>query len=419
MLTVGVVATLATVGVVDPASAATATTRVSSSSSGAPGNADSMFPQITPDGRYVTFQSGADNLVPGDINGHNDVFVRDRRTGWTELISVPAGGGPANLESGEGQPSAITPDGRYVAFSSSANLTPDDRDLVTDIFLRDRVAKTTVKVDVLASPGINQGGFAPRITANGRYVMFTSRSATLVAGDTNGRNDVFVRDMKTGVTRRVSVKAGGSQVAEDTRGYDISADGRYVLFESLARYTPGDTNNSLDGFVKDLVTGAVERVSVTGSGNGKQVAGGTEGMSMTPDGRYVVFNALPAHLNIQVYVRDRATRRSTLVSVNTSGKPGRTASLASGISPNGRYVVFGSGSPDLVPGAPFFFNTFVRDLKLKATTLVSRTSAGTPVNESSDPGALSDNAVTFSAYATGVVPDGGDVRRSQVYLHPL
>src|SRR6266516_4293227 len=167
MLVVGVVAALSTVGVMDPASAATATTRVSSTNAGAMGNADSLAPQVTPDGRYVTFQSGADNLVPGDTNGQTDVFLRDRKTGKTELISVPSGGGPANQESGEFQPSAITPDGRYVAFSSFANLTPDDRDRVTDIFLRDRRAKTTVQVDVLATPGINQGGFAPRISANG------------------------------------------------------------------------------------------------------------------------------------------------------------------------------------------------------------------------------------------------------------
>ncbi|OLB81512.1 MAG: hypothetical protein AUI14_03060 [Actinobacteria bacterium 13_2_20CM_2_71_6] len=418
LFVVGVAGTVAALGMAT-AGAAPTTTRVSSSLTGGPGNGHSEFPALSVDGRYVVFQSGADNLVPGDTNLQTDVFLRDRVTGAIERISVSTAGVQGVGPSGLFVPSAVTPDGRYVAFQSFArNLVPGDTNEQVDIFLRDRQAGTTTRVSVDSSGAQATGGsFGAAISSDGRYVMFTSVAPNLVPDDTNGTKDVFVHDMLTRTTTRVSVKASGAQVDEDTRAWGMSADGRFVAFQSLAKYTSGDGNNADDGFVKDVQTGKVERVSVTGAN--KEIADGSREMSISADGRFLAFTGFPKNLNTQVYVRDRATKKTILVSATPSGKPGKFGSGSPSISPDGRYVVFGSGSPDLVPGSPDFFNTYLRDLKTGKTTLESRTSTGAPIQESTLEGAMSNGGFAFVSLSTTVMPDGGDQRNAQVYFRSL
>src|SRR3990170_4575657 len=251
-----------------PGIAAPGTTeRASVSTAGAQGDAISGYPAISGDGRYVAFRSAASNLVPGDDNAVQDIFVHDRQTGATERVSVTSAGGQATNYSDE---PAISGDGRYVAFRSPAtNLVAADTNALSDVFVHDRQTGATERVSVTSAGGQGSGGhsYEPSVSDDGRYVAFRSRATNLVAGDTNGTDDVFVRDRQTGVTVRVSVDSSGVQGNGGSYEPSVSGDGRYVAFRSVAsNLVPGDDNAVQDIFVHDRQTGATERVSVTSAG---------------------------------------------------------------------------------------------------------------------------------------------------------
>jgi Tol biopolymer transport system component len=329
--------------------------RVSVSSAGVQANGNSGWPSTSADGRYIAFESVASNLVSGDTNGAWDVFVRDRVAGGTARVSVSSTGAQANGNSG--WPS-ISADGRYVAFSSEAsNLVPGDTNGVTDIFVRDRVAGGTTRVSV-SSTGVQANGNSawPSISADGRYVAFQSEATNLVPGDTNSAPDIFVHDRVTGGTARVSVATGGVQANGFSRSPSISADGRYVAFESWAtNLVPGDTNGAWDVFLHDRGTGATTRVSVSLAG--AQADGNSGSPSISANGRYVAFvsaatNLVPGDTNglTDVFVRDRVTEAMICVSVSSDDAQANGLSEGPSISATGRYVVFVSHATNLVPG---------------------------------------------------------------------
>ncbi len=230
--------------------------RVSVASNGTQGNdgsaAYSGSPAISANGRYVAFASGSSNLVPGDTNDRTDVFVRDLRSGTTRRVSVAGDGTQANHGS---HAPAISADGRYVTFASVAsNLVPGDTNHTGDVFVRDLRSGTTRRVSVAGNGAQgNHSSYGSAISADGRYVAFLSDASNLVPGDTNGASDVFVRDRRSGTTRRVSVAGNGTQGNLDSGDQAISADGRYVAFDSYAsNLVPGDTNDNQDVFVRDL-----------------------------------------------------------------------------------------------------------------------------------------------------------------------
>ncbi len=207
------------------------TVRVSVSSAGAQGNGDSFLPAITPDGRYVAFTSTATNLIDNDTNGVTDVFVHDRRTGQTLRASVAPDGSQGNDASW--QP-AITPDGRYVIFVSYAtNLVGGDTNGKQDIFVHDLHTGLTTRESV-SSSGVqaNADALEPAITPDGRYVAFNTEADNLVSGDSNHAADVFIHDRQTGQTTLLSVTSGGAQGIWDSYSAALSADGRYVVFTS-------------------------------------------------------------------------------------------------------------------------------------------------------------------------------------------
>jgi Tol biopolymer transport system component len=227
------------------------TARVSVASSGAEGEGASWNAAISADGRYVAFESDARNLVTGDTNGREDVFVRDRQTAQTTRVSVSSTGAQGT---GHSVWPAISADGRYVAFESDArNLVAGDSNNLRDVFVRDRQAGQTTRVSV-ASDGTQGDDFSSyaAISADGRYVAFYSGASTLVAGDTNGAWDVFLRDRQAGQTTRVSVASDGAQANSNSYIAAISADGRCVAFFSDAsNLVAGDTNWCRDVFVRD------------------------------------------------------------------------------------------------------------------------------------------------------------------------
>jgi Tol biopolymer transport system component len=225
------------------------TERVSISSSGKQANNGSHFPSISADGRFIAFDSDASNLVPGDTNGVGDVFVRDRRTGTTERVSVSSSGEQGNAFS----VGTISADGRFIAFESDAsNLVPGDTNGKRDVFVRDRKLGTTERVSLRPDGGQgNDYSFSPALSAGGRFVAFTSWASNLVPGDTNGTDDVFVRDRVTGVTIRASISSSGKQGNDHSNDPAISADGRFIAFMSHAtNLVPGDTNGVNDIFVR-------------------------------------------------------------------------------------------------------------------------------------------------------------------------
>jgi Tol biopolymer transport system component len=241
------------------------TSRVPVDRSGHQANGLSSSPTISADGRFVAFQSEASNLVPGDTNGHSDVFVRDRAAQVTRRVSVGAGGQQGNGESFE---PAISAGGRFVVFwSSASNLVAGDTNNADDIFVRDRFARVTRRISVgLGGQQANGHSEVPAISARGRFVAFSSSASNLVPGDTNGTSDVFVRDRMGQLTRRVSVGSGGQQSNDISFLPTISADGRFVGFTSSAsNLVPVDTNNADDIFVRDRFAQVTRRVSV-GSG---------------------------------------------------------------------------------------------------------------------------------------------------------
>ena len=375
---------------------------------------------ISSDGRRVAFASDSPNLVLGDTNANWDVFVRDRLTGDVQRCSVSSSGVEGNRLSGL-YGVAISSYGRYVAFGSRAtNLVVGDTNGASDVFVRDLVLGTTERVS-LDSVG-NQGdghSWHPALSADGRFVAFTSLSSNLVPGDTNGLFDTFVRDRATGVTERVSVSSTGAEVHDSTYRPSISADGRFVAFESLSsELVPGDGNLTWDVFVHDRATGTTELVSLSSAGAQGNDAS-WEG-KISNDGRYVVFSSYASNLvprdgngDLDVFVRDRLLGTTQRVSVASDGTEADHASSQGAMSDDHRYVVFASSAMNLSPVATSGLqHVFAHDMVTGATTLVSMGTGGVDANGTSSTPSISATGryVSFQSTASNVV--AGDANGS-------
>jgi Tol biopolymer transport system component len=273
---------------------ANTTRRVSVDDNGTEGNRDSYSPSISADGRYVAFQSYARNLVSDDTNNYSDIFVYDTVANTTRIVSVDDNGTQGNWDS---EDPSISADGRYVAFYSiSSNLVSNDTNVRQDIFVYDTVANTTRRVSV-DDNGTQGNGISvfPSISADGRYVAFDSDANNLVSDDTNDTYDIFVYDTVANTTRRVSVDDNGTQGNFQSRMPSISADGRYVTFWSEAsNLVSGDTNDTYDIFVYDTVANTTRRVSV--DDNSTEGNSFSLNSSISSDGSYVAFDSLASNL---------------------------------------------------------------------------------------------------------------------------
>jgi Tol biopolymer transport system component len=360
---------------------------VSLGSAGQQGNANSGLARASADGRIVAFQSDASNLVPGDTNGAMDVFVRDRQTGTTTRVSVDSAGQEGNSASFMG---AISADGRFVAFGSHAdNLVAGDRDFESDVFVHDRLTGVTELVSVNGA-GQQQNGTSAGmdISGDGRFVAFVSFATNLVPGDTNDQSDVFVRDRVAGTTERVSLTSAGEQqngpAGQSVNSAGISADGRFVAFDSSAsNLVPADTNGIVDVFVRDRATAVTERADL--SPDESQVEGGALLEAISDDGSSVAFDAAG-----DVFVRDLSPGQTERVSVGLGGAQGNGFSFGAAISVDGRVVAFSSDASNLVAGdTNGVFDAFVRDRVASTTTRVSLSAAGAQGNGNSGASAVS------------------------------
>jgi Tol biopolymer transport system component len=412
--------TLAALVLVSTAPSATTarTTRVSVSTSHQQGDRPSWTAGVSASGRFVAITSQATDLVPGDTNDRQDAFVIDRKNGRTQRVSVSSSGAQAKAGPNPDGGSAalgISANGRYVLFRSDAsNLVPGDTNGKMDAFVCDRATGKTRRIPPAGlgvyagalsangryavlqadenvyrydlrrrhvlplTAGANGWSEEPSISAGGRYVAFTSIASNLVGGDTNKLPDVFVRDVHTGKTTRVSVtsvgrQGVGKQYSNGSNGPTISSDGRYVAFHSdMTNLVPRDTNGVFDIFVHDRLSGKTQRLSVSSAGAQSNAESGS-GASFSSDDRYVAFSSLATNLVAHdrngitdVFIRDLRKHRTQLVSLGLHGQ-GDDASwvgLGAAFTRDGRYILFASWAANLVPGdTNGVADVFVRDLR--------------------------------------------------------
>jgi len=390
------------------------TTRVSVSSTGVQGNDVSVGPSVSGDGRFVAWQSQATNLVPMDTSTP-DAFVRDRLLNKTTRVSVSGAGVRGNGSSGAPR---LSHDGRFVAFLSVAtNLVAGDTNGRQDIFVRDRdpdgngtfdEGSDTTELISVASSGTQSDAASVSLclSATGRYVAFESGASNLVPGDTNGTSDLFVRDRVSHTTERVSVDSAGAEGNGISTGLaSISSDGRLVVFQSRAsNLVPGDTNAAFDIFLRDRVAQTTRLVSAGLAGLPGNAP--SERPAISPDGRWIVFqssasNLVPGDTNAKedVFMHDLGTSVTTRVSLSTSGTQadGDSSHFAPSLSADGRYVAFGSRATNLVGGdTNAVEDVFVRDRGCPHASASFR-------NAGSNPGSFTCSAPVPGANWSGTV----------------
>lgn len=394
--------------------------RVSITTDGMEGNGASSPYALSADGRFVAFFSDASNLVPGDTNGVRDVFVYDQQTDTIERVSVATDGTEGNgLSSGP----TLSADGRYVVFSSSAdNLVASDTNGVSDTFVYDRQLHTIERISV-ATDGTQGDGKSSlgSLSADGRYVAFSSSAGNLVPGDTNGETDIFVYDRQTHSIECVTRTPDGTQGNGDSTLARISADGRYVTFSSGANnLVPGDTNDTpdligYDIFVHDRLTHSTERVSV--ASDGTQANGQSLQPTISADGRFVEFVSFASNLvagdtnaRHDIFVHDLQTNTTERVSLAADGTQANNTSIGYGsISADGRYVAFVSMAINLVPGDtnyPVAFDVFVYDRQTDDIRRVNLAADGTQANSNSGNISISADGryLAFYSAASNLVP---------------
>jgi Tol biopolymer transport system component len=389
------------------------TERVSVGPSGEQGNGLSFDGAMSGDGRFVVFQSLASNLVAGDTNGTVDVFVRERKGGALERVSVSSSGAEAVGATFYIEAPWLSFDGGVVAFGSdAATLVRGDGNGARDVFIRVRGRGRTERVSV-SSAGVEGNGASGnlRISDNGRFVVFESDASNLVRRDTNGDTDVFVRDRKNGTTRRVSVASRGRE--GNGRSFDpaISGDGRFVSFTSdAANLVRGDSNRTSDVFVHDLPSRKTRRVSL--NSKGRQANGPSLEPHLSRRGGLVAFTSYASNLvrrdtngASDTFVRDPRSGRTERISVNSAGVQGNADSSRAAGFAGRRLLVFRSSASNLVRGdTNGAQDVFVHDRRTGTTTRVSIGASGAQANgESYSPRLTADGRfAAFSSLASNL-----------------
>jgi RHS repeat-associated protein len=414
---------------------------------------------ISADGQLVVFHSAANDLAPNDTNkasnnsaALNDVFLFNRSTGQTTLISINAAGTASG--NGSSTNAKISKDGRFVLFESSAS------DLLTgvsgnQIYLRDLQTQATILVSA-STTGNGGNGTSQKgsISADGRYLLFESTASDLVENDSNGRKDVFLRDLQVGTTQLISRNLLGDAGNGDSFDAQMSDNGRFVVFASRASDLVAGDEELLDIFVHDLQTGSTELVSVDWLGNNLPANNNviSRGRAISSDGRYVLFESeasgyVPQNTAFQgnnVYIRDRQLGTTSVVTISADGLRG-TGGGAGAMTPDGRYVAFVSGETDLISGLSdtnSAWDVYLRDMHTGVTRLVSWNAAGTGTGNRASgtgqydfdfvqgPPAISDDGryVAFASEASNLVSlaDGNDsltgsfgTRRRDVFVRDM
>ncbi len=390
-------------------------THLSVDDDGNPANHLSGVDAITPDARYVVFGSLATNLAPNDGNDTTGVFVRDVLAGTTTQASVSSTGEAANDYSSNGD---ISSDGRYVVFESQAtNLVTDEPVFSQHIYMHDRTTGITTRVSVNSAgvAGVGVAARSPSICGDGRYVAFSHDAANYVADDANGFDDIFVRDVVAGTTTLISRSSTGTPGNWFSGSPVISQNGRYVAFNSLAsNLVPGDGDLIQDVFLRDLHTGTTTKISQTSTG--VRPDGDSQVSSITADGRLVAFSSIATNMTVgdtngqrDVFIRDTVTNTTYRVSEDAYGGQSNGWSSEASLSGDGRYVAFGTSANNLFPNDWNGLN----DVVMRAARPVNITSV-TP--EHLPRGASTSITVQGTGFMAGATPHLPGASLSNVLL---
>ena len=402
-------------------------TLVSTNANGEQGNSDSATPSFSSDGTRIVFNSDATNLVAGGTNGLPQIFVKSLVTGEVTLVSTDASG---NEGIGISENPVFSPDGSKVAFLSRAeNLVVGDTNGAEDIFVKDLNTGAIERASTNGSGGQADGdSFRPVFSPDGSKLAFQSFASNLVAGDTNVSNDVFVKDLSTGAVTRVSTDSFGAQANSYSFEPRFSGDGSKVVFFSYAsNLVAGDTNGGPDVFVKDLLTGNVVLASTSGTGD-QGNAFSTHAV-ISPDGSKVAFYSEASNLVAgdtngwgDIFLKDLATGAIERVNTDSLGAEANSLSLGPAFSPDGSEIAFISFASNLVEGdTNAQWDLFIKDLETGVTIRVSTDAIGTEVNQFSfyEPVFSPDgSAMAFHSLASNLVP--GDTNESyDVFIKQL
>jgi len=321
-------------------------------------NGGSYSPKITGDGRYIVFTSDASNLVSDDTNNIRDIFIYDFISKTTERITVSEIGEQFNKMN---MLPNISDDGRFIVFASLAtNWGDDDINGRWDALLHDREAQKTITVNV-------SGGGLPNISADGQFVCFSDPISNIVENDTNGENDIFLYNVLTKQNARVNVASDGTESNGYSSLCSLSADGRYIAFQSDGTtLVSDDTNGSTDIFVHDRVLQTTERVSL--SNTGEEGNNHNNYPALAKDGNYIVFKSYSTNFDnikqgVNLFIKDRQTGDIKLVSYSTDGTERDSVDatfMHPSISGDGQHIAFQSLQTNLVQDdTNNTFDTFV------------------------------------------------------------
>jgi Ca2+-binding RTX toxin-like protein len=380
--------------------------RVSITETGQQSSGYAANASVSANGRFVVFESDADDLTgQTDSDGANDIFVKDLLTGTVIRASETAAGDEGSATPVGAIDAAISADGRFVVFESGAtNLVANDTNGKTDVFLKNLETGAITRVSTSTSgaqagAGVDDSSIS--VSADGRYVSFTSASTNLVTGDTNGLTDVFVKDTQTGQLTRVSTSAGGVQGNGNASDARLSADGKFVVFESSANNLAGgpDINGNPDIFIKNLQTGAISCVSL--DLNGDYAIGMAYNPDVSADGRYVVFESSADLLGDGQYgtfVRDMQTGTLTHMGPGTYDENNHPR-----ISGDGRFVVFTSAE-----------DVYVKDLQTGEQVQLPGDVWTTPFSQAASISA-DGSTIVFNSEGSGLV-EGDTNSTSDVFV---
>jgi dipeptidyl aminopeptidase/acylaminoacyl peptidase len=390
------------------------TLRASVNSGGGGADGHSTEVRLSGNGRYVAFASAATDLVEGDDEGKADVFVRDLAQGETRRLSV----GP----DGEGADAtcfgvALSANGRWVAFASAAtNLVPGVTGLQVYLVERATGAIETASVD---GAGVPVGGRQPSLSSSGRFVAFASTSDALVEGDDNGNYDVFRLDRSTGTVTCCSLGLDGTTADGLNWLPALSGNGRWVAFTSTAGdLVAGDANGVEDVYLHDVKTGETQRVSV--GPLGADANDDSTRASISRTGRHVLFDSTASNLveddsgDIRdVFLFDAKAGLMTLVSRNAAGLPNMEAGaegFGAALSASGRVAAWKAQFEVIDGDENQLSDIHVTDFNTGVTTLVSLGPAGEAADNDSSAPVISANGkvAAWVSLAGNLVADDGD-----------
>lgn len=353
---------------------------IDTSTSGGNPDGKSYYSQvdISQDGRYIVFNSQASNLVLNStpFPGTNRLFVRDRLTNSTELVSQSTSGAASYGENGR-----ISEDGRYIVFSSFASdLVSGDTNGKGDIFIRDRKLGTTTRVSsTLTGTQTTFGNAAPDVSADGQYVVWTARPDIY--------SEIYLKNMSTGTVTQLSQNSSGAPANSDSNDPRISCEGRIVVFKSNANnLTTGDTSNPSKTYWRTYIIDMLKPL------NPQYIRGGNFGVDNNPsvscNGNYIAFSSsskylVPGDTNNKedAFLYDRVNDSVQRVSVDSSGAQTNDSAFLPSSSNDGKYVVFISGATNLISSdTNGKKDVFIRNILTNTTEVITRNSSGSLAN---------------------------------------